>query len=138
MSSVAPLALQPLDSPPTLNLPHQSDNPPAPLNSTDTKSNDLITQRIIQLQSLLSTLHAYRETIPAIIEAYKSGKLTIEPGQLTFWTGNCQLGPVRKFDVPTTEDERLGQQVKVMGMLDEMLKVQDRGDLLWIENGADL
>ena len=41
---------------------------------------------------------------------------------------------MRKFDVPTTEDERLGQQVRVMGMLDEVLKVQDRGDLLWIEN----
>lgn len=26
------------------------------------------------------------------------------------------------------------QQVRVMGMLDEVLKVQDRGDLLWIEN----
>lgn len=44
------------------------------------------------------------------------------------------MGPARKFDVPTTEDERLRQQVRVMGMLDEVLKVQDRGDLLWIEN----
>ncbi|KAF3385843.1 hypothetical protein DPV78_012643 [Talaromyces pinophilus] len=32
----------------------------------------------------------------------------------------------RPFDVPTTEDERLRQQVRVTGMLDEMLKVQDR------------
>lgn len=105
--------------------------------NTTTSNSDLITRRITHLQTLLSSLHAYhayRETLPAIIDAYKSGNLTIERGQLTFWTRSCQLGPARKFDVPTTEDERLRQQVRVMGMLDEVLKVQDRGDLLWIEN----
>lgn len=102
---------------------------------------DLITRRIAHLQSLSSSLHhyhAYRETLPAIIDAYKSGNLTIERGQLTFWARGCQLGPARKFEIPTTEDESLRQQVRVMGMLDEVLKVQDRGDLLWIENVSRL
>lgn len=116
------------------NLAHPTDT--SDIHSENTSS-DLITRRITHLQTLLSSLHhyhAYRETLPAIISAYKSGTLTIEQGQLTFWAKDCQLGPVRKFDVPTTEDERLRQQVRVMGMLDEVLKVQDSGDLLWIEN----
>jgi hypothetical protein len=89
------------------------------------------------LQKILDSLHHYhdyRETIPAVIEAYRSGQLTIEPGQFTFWARKSQQGPTRKLENPTTEDERLNQQVVVMEMMDEALKLQHGGDLVWIEN----
>lgn len=96
---------------------------------------DAVYQRIAELKDVrnsLDELSAYIETVDAILDAYRSGTLSIEEGKATFWARRHQLGPARRLSTPAMANDR--QEEDVICMLDYAIKAQNEGGLLWVEN----
>lgn len=89
---------------------------------------ETVYQRVAELEGVrdsLDELSAYIETVDAILDAYRSGGLTIEEGQVSFWARGHQLGPETKFSTAATASDK--REEDVICMLDYAIKAQNEG-----------